>query len=192
MRGLLFTAALFALAAPLWLPYLGVMLVVADPLVPANAVIPLAGGHQRARYAVEIFAAGYATCFVATDLVPNDAGDGWRSGENRAIALENGIPPTQIRQTTGIVRSTYEEAQAIRELAEAQDWRSLIIVTSPTHTRRTRLIMDEVFRDSAIVVMVHPVVGYDYNPAGWWRDEQERKLTLWEYLKLTAFFVGYR
>ena len=42
----------------LWLPLIGGFLVVADPLQPADALLPLAGGQERVVYAAKLFNQG--------------------------------------------------------------------------------------------------------------------------------------
>jgi uncharacterized SAM-binding protein YcdF (DUF218 family) len=192
LRHLLLLGAVIALTIPLWLPAIGTALVVADPPANADAVVPLGGDMgARVRYAADLLAAGHAPLLLITDLIPGSAGE-LRSKEHAAQAIAHGVPAARLVYAERVVRSTYQELLAVRELAGRQGWRSLIIVTSPEHTRRTRLMADEVFAASGIAVAVRPVQGYGYDPATWWRDERERMLTLNEYPKLLAFLLGYR
>ena len=189
---LLLLVALLALATPLWLPAIGLALVVSDPLAPADAIAPLAGGTDRARYAIALQRSGIAPWLVASDIRLLGPLGRLGSEQTRTLAAAAGLLPWQIYETDRVVRSTYQELLAIRALAERQGWHSLIIVTSPEHTRRTRLMADEIFCASAISVRVRPVQGHGYDPARWWRSERERTLTLTEYPKLLAFLLGYR
>ena len=190
---ILLALALLALASPLWLPAIGLALVVADPLAHADALVPLAGGANRVKYAAELFQAGYADWLVASDVAPSRGPDGGLlSRENATTAIISGVPATALRATERQVFSTYTEAEAIRELAHRAGWRSLIIVTSPQHTRRAQAIFRTVFADDPIVIIVRPVVGYSYRPTAWWEDKDERWQTLLEYVKLLAFYLGYR
>lgn len=191
-RGLAPLLALLALAAaPLWLPLLGTALVVADPLAPADAIVALAGSDTRAWYAAELQRAGYARWTLTSDIKYIGPLGRLASEKNRTIAVAGGVLPWHIYETDRIVPSTYTELLAIRDAARARGWRSLIVVTSPQHTRRTRLMADEIF-GAEIAVSVAPVLGPPYNPAQWWRGEHERRLTLTEYPKLLVFLIGYR
>jgi len=190
-RALLF-ALLCVAATPLWLPLLGTALVVADPLAPADAVVPLAGDlGERVASAAELLHAGFAPRLVLSDLRVDDDG-ALTSKDHRRFALDAGVQPGRLFPIDRTVRSTYQELVAVRELATRSGWRSLIVVTSPQHTRRTRLIAAEVFRDSSIAVHVRPVEGFGYTPSRWWQSDRERTLTLGEYPKLLAFLLGYR
>jgi uncharacterized SAM-binding protein YcdF (DUF218 family) len=141
----------------LWLPFFGRWLVIADPLVPAQAIVPLAGGGERVNHAARLYKQGKAAWFVIPTLV----------------------------------YSTYEEALAIRRLAEMRGWDSLLIVTSPYHTRRARTIFNGVFGDSGIGITVRPVDPDTYNGDKWWQDSNNARHTVLEYLKFVAHGIGY-
>jgi uncharacterized SAM-binding protein YcdF (DUF218 family) len=108
------------------------------------------------------------------------------------IATAAGVPAARLHPIATTVTSTYEEAMAVRALAEEQDWHSLIVVTSPVHTRRSRAVFRSVFADSGVTVMVQPASAEEHDGEFWWQDEEERELVLNEYLKLFAFSIGYR
>ncbi len=187
------TGTLLASTYQLWLPAIGAFLVVADPLQRADAIVPLAGGADRAASAAQLFRQGYAGWFVATDLAPDGQGAGMLSSkENAPEAIRRGVPAERICTTAAIVTSTYTEAQAVRALAEQRRWSSLIVVTSPAHTRRAQLLFREVFAGSGVAVIVRPAAELNADPAPWWQSPGERSLSIREYLKLAASLVGYR
>jgi len=189
---LLLLAILLFATHSLWLPLASDFLVVADPLQPADAVVPLAGGLQRANYAAVLFHQGYASSYVVTDAVHSENCLQARRFDITGAALAAGIPQEHLRMTTRAVSSTYEEALAVKELAQAQNWQSLIVVTSPTHTRRARLIFRHIFADMSVKITVRPVAYGGDKTHLWWQDPDERKMVLLEYVKLLAFRVGYR
>ena len=80
----------------------------------------------------------------------------------------------------------------MRDLAQREGWQSLIIVTSPSHTRRSRAIFRTVFTGTGITVSIRPSIGEGKADAAWWRDEHERGMVGREYMKLIAFLVGIR
>jgi uncharacterized SAM-binding protein YcdF (DUF218 family) len=90
------------------------------------------------------------------------------------------------------VYSTYEEAVAVRELARSQNWQSLLIVTSPTHTRRSRMIFRHIFADTGIDVYIRPVTEDWYDPKDWWQNRYQRRQVFLEYLKIAGFLVGFQ
>jgi uncharacterized SAM-binding protein YcdF (DUF218 family) len=180
------------LSHSLWLPLVADFLVVADPLQPADAIVPLAGGVERAQHAAGLFQQGYAGSFVVTD---NSIA--WHSVAQpdlsiTGIATAAGVPVARLHPIATTVTSTYEEALAIRVLAEEQGWQSLLVVTSPAHTRRSRAVFRSVFAGSNVTVMVRPASTAERDNEFWWQDEDERKFVITEYLKLGAFFAGLR
>ena len=182
------------LAHSLWLPIAGRFLVVADPLQPADAVVPLGGGGVgRVAQAAAFLKDGYATWFVTADDELNLPGIRDSYGELvRREAEWQGVSGDRIIVMPGEVETTYEEALALRALAQEQGWTSLLVVTDPYHTRRAHLTFDEVFRGTGVAVGVRPVENSAYDPEAWWRSADDLRNTWTEYAKLATYFLGYR
>lgn len=177
----------------LWLPLIGNFLVVADPLQPADALVSLAGGQERVVYAAKLFNQGYADWLIATNMPLNVPGIRELYGElAKREATWQGVPEERILIAPGTVETTYQEALAVRQLAEERRLRSLIVVTDPYHTRRARMAFQDVFRDTGIAVMVQPVNESKYRPDSWWRTQDGLRETWTEYVKLLLYMVGYR
>ncbi|MBN1956504.1 MAG: YdcF family protein [Anaerolineae bacterium] len=184
---------LLILAGPLWLPLLGRFLVVSDPLQPADALVPLAGGRQRVVYGAELFNDGYARWFVATDMLLNVPGV--RASYSELVQQEavwQGVPRERILLLSRVADDTYQEAAFVRELAEEQGWQSLLVVTDPFHTRRARIMFRQVFADSGVSVVIYPVSDHWYQPDSWWKSGDGLRETWMEYSKLALYLVGYR
>lgn len=179
-----------------WLPTIRHMLLVADPLRPVDTIVPLAGGLSRASYAAMLYRQGYAEWFVVTDrlnaAVPVYPITEWGITEE---AIANGVPQHRLRSIMvpiAPVGSTYEEALAVRDLAELHSWQTLIVVTSAAHTRRSQTVFRDVFAGSGIRVIIRPADCDCETPSQWWLDTEERSLVWQEYLKLVAYRMGYR
>jgi uncharacterized SAM-binding protein YcdF (DUF218 family) len=190
-RSPLLAAAAALLAVALALPLLAVLLVAADPLAPADAAVALAGDlGERAQAAAALVRQGYAPRLIISDMQAGPDGQLF-SPAHRELARAAGVPEDRLYPADRVARSTYTELGAIRDLARRQGWRTLIVVTSPQHTRRTRIIADAVFRGSGVRVIVRPSA-----PSGpllaWPRSRREAELTLLEYPKLLVFLLGYR
>ena len=187
-------AAILVLASyQFWLPLIGGFLVVADPLEPADALIPLAGGQERVVYAANLFNQGCADWFITTDMPLNVPGI--RESYSELVkreAIWQGVPEGRVLAAPGVAETTYEEAIAIRRLAHEQGWSSLIIVTDPWHTRRARMAFQDAFRGASIKVTVRPVNGSWYQADSWWKSRDGLRETWTEYLKLILYLVGYR
>ena len=176
-----------------WLPLPARFLLLEDPLQEADALVPLAGGEQRSLDAARLFQEGYAEWFVATNMPLKVPGIRASYGELvRKEAILQGIPEEQILIVPGTVKTTCEEALAVRRLVDEQGWRSLLVVTDPLHTRRARLCFREAFRDTSATVTVRAITGSWYDPETWWQSTDSLRETWTEYVKLALHLVGYR
>lgn len=179
-------------AQELWLPLIGKALVTADPLRPADAIVPLAGDRSRVDEAAELFKHGYANRFVITNMWIDSVSPPLKYAELvREQAVRAHVPEQQILVATNSVSTTYTEAMSLRRFAQEQHWRSVLVITSPSHSRRARMILRAVFRDTNIAITVRPVNNHWYTPQTWWKSREGVKETGLEYLKLAAYFVGY-
>lgn len=199
MRGLkvallLGVAAVLAATHALWLPAIGRFLVVSDPLAPADAILPLGGaGRTRTEAAARLYAQGWATWFVVTDMPLNLPGVRERYADLvQREAVWNGVPELRIVQAPGLHRTTYSEALALRQLMTDRGWRTLIIVTDPYHTRRARMSFRDAFRGTDLTVTVYALEGSWWKPNAWWRDGDSLRETWTEYLKLLLYVLGYK
>jgi uncharacterized SAM-binding protein YcdF (DUF218 family) len=177
-----------------WLPLVGRFLVVEDPLRPADALVPLAGEWPRIAAGAELLKQGYARWFVITEMQVDQqqASPGFRYSESaRRQAIEEGVPAKQIMVAPDVVATTYAEARALRRLAQEQGWRSLIVVTSPYHTRRSRIIFRAAFAGSGVTIVVRAMKQHWYHADNWWRFPDSQETTAREYLKLALYLLGY-
>ncbi|MFO7166518.1 MAG: YdcF family protein [Chloroflexota bacterium] len=179
-------------AHPLWLPPIGAFLIVSEPPVPSDAVAPLAGDSRRVAAAAALWRQGLAPRLVLSDMwVDATAPPGLYAQMVREQAVGLGVPAEAIVTAPGRPASTYREARNLRALAEREGWRSVTVVTSAFHTRRSRLILDEAFAGSSVAVRVTPVAGDPYAAGTWWRSARGWQATLSEYAKLLLYAAGY-
>jgi len=132
--------ALLVVIRGLGLPLIGGALIVADPLRPADAVVPLGGGEPG------LVRQGDARWLIVTDSEIDLPGihDSWADLVRRE-AIWQGTPEARSVAAPDIVTTTYNEAQAVRRLVLARGWRTLLVLTDPYHTRRARLVFRDVF-----------------------------------------------
>lgn len=173
------------LTSPLILRGIGALLIYADPLKEADSVVALSGDTgDRVAEAARLYQKQYASyLFITYTEKPA------RDALIRAAVME-GIPADRVIVTEMQVSNTVDEARAIKALAKERAQDSLIIITDPFHTLRTRIIFRNVFRGSGIDVQVRPVGGHWYRSTTWWRTAEGRRYTLEEYLKILLYFFG--
>jgi uncharacterized SAM-binding protein YcdF (DUF218 family) len=164
---------IFRFAAESW--------IIEDPLDKADALIVLSDDNfyaDRATRAAELFREGKAAVVVAS---------GRRLRPKAGIAelmehdlVERGVPKEKILRFVHDADSTREEAEALRRLARERKWRSLIVVTSNYHTRRTRYIFRRVFPQGMEVRIASARDG-DFDPQHWWEKRKSTKELIREF-----------
>jgi uncharacterized SAM-binding protein YcdF (DUF218 family) len=198
----LLAAALVVLAAAAHRPALrliGRALVVEDALAPADAVVIMAGGiPTREATAAGLYRKGWAPLVVlSNDFTPARVRDlialGARrldyQGEARLVLEKYGVPPNAIVALSVPVKTTEAELRLVAEAAQARGWRRIILVTSPEHSRRVRLVWARQAPGS-IEGRVALVRSDDFLEDGWWRKRRQAEAVLHEYLGLAAIYLG--
>ncbi|MDX9864484.1 MAG: YdcF family protein [Anaerolineaceae bacterium] len=170
---------------------MGGLLIVQDPLEPADAIVALSGGNDRIDEAARLYQEKYGRTVILTEtgeFLPE-----WNVNYSSLLiaeAVRLGIPAGAITVTEGAATSTMDEANHVRDLMANRGLKSCIVVTDPFHTLRTRLIFREVFADSGMSVAIKPVTGHWYKSRSWWLTSEGRSATFLEYVKLFGYFLG--
>lgn len=98
-----------------------------------------------------------------------------------------GVPEDRIITVVHDTDDTLDEMIRIHELCEQRKWKSLIVVTSNYHTRRTRLIARYVLGPDTrftVVGATHGGLGRD-----WWKNHTDLRTFLIEFEKLVAYTI---
>ncbi|MBN1106767.1 MAG: YdcF family protein [Deltaproteobacteria bacterium] len=189
---------LTALRIPI-LTGLGRYLVVEHKPSKSDLIVCLAGGNvERALGTAEVYRRGLAArIFVAPEENPDGFDVLMREGIEypRSVDLlvtllqKLGVPNSGIVAGRRPVRSTLEEASAVRDFVIREKARSLILVTSPTHSRRVHLTFKKVFEgeDVRIQVVATPYSGF--KPETWWESRKYIRKVILEYQKLIFYVV---
>lgn len=170
---------------------LGAFLIVGDRLKKSDGVVVLGGGEEdRVVEAVLLIREQYGAWLILTEPGEVEPGKGPASEVYTMVAVDSGLSPHAILVTDEEANSTYDEAVTVRHLMEKQNFKSVIVVTDPYHTLRTRLIFREVFKGSGLTVRVHPVVGHWYRSDTWFLSLDGWANTIREYVKLVGYLSG--
>ena len=110
--------------------------------------------------------------------------------EARSRLLALGVPADAITVLHGRAVSTTGEARLIAGWACRTGVRSLVVVTSPSHTRRARLILRRLL--PGIELTVRPARAEFLPTRHWWRSRRTSKLVLSEYQKLANYWLSER
>lgn len=178
-----------------WLGAVGGFLIVQDPLVHADAVLPLAGDRYRVDEAARLFHADFGAQFLVTDSWLYWGGKvdpaGRYAAQIREQALGLGVPGEHILVVEGTAATTYEEAHLLHAAATKHSLRSLVVVTSPYHTRRARRILNDAFQGSGVRISVQPVAAHWFTSRSWWQSREGWTIAAQEYAKFTLYYLGY-
>lgn len=199
---LVFTAYLLVSAFhdPL-LTALGRYLIVEHTPERSDLIVCLAGGNvDRGLEAADAYHKGLAPkVFTAREELP----DGYNKLVAKGIrfptktdllaALMNdlGIPKSALIFSDNVVASTWEEAQQVKKTVDLHGFKSIIIITSPPHTRRSWLTYKKVFGKDQIRIIVLPSRYSNFRPEDWWKRRRYVRDVIFEYEKLILYFFKY-
>ena len=176
-----------------WLTKLAILLIVeTDSLQPADAIIILAGDAERFHHGVSLYESEYAPHIIFTSdsapLLLIDLHIDWEEITQNAIK-KAGIP----EGATSLVRSTstYDDAKHSYQLMQRKGFHSAIVVSSPYHMRRVKMIFSKIYRDSGIELQYSSVRDSWFNVEKWWTRERELVTINNEYIKLIFYLLKY-
>ena len=173
---------------------LGKYLIVSDPIEKADAIVVLSGGEKdRLPEAAELFTEGYSDTVILTDTGYLSEGSESEAAVDPNVIkaydlTQLGVPISNILITRDVVGSTLDEANSVLAIMQKQGFQSMIIVTDPYHSRRTKLVFGRIFQDSGITVRIQSVKDHWFTGAGWWMHPEGWKYLITEYAKLFAFW----
>lgn len=192
------------LAALVALPLLPRILQVEDKVTKADYILPLAGEWHRFLKAAELYKAGLAPSVLlsnAKDREPSrfnavldDMGIEIppRSQLRRRILVHLGVPPDALAEFGRGHISTAEEAEALRTFLgqrSVTEKPRIILVTSPYHTRRAKMIFSDLVPDADFIVTAPPEGKL---VARWWTDRTSAITSVLESFKFAHYIVGGR
>lgn len=164
-----------------------------DAIVVLGADVPV-----RAMAAADLYKQGMApTVFVS----PGSLSEEWKGAVsdlgvdlpddaemNRRVLMRLGVPAAAIHRI-GEADGTIGEANEVLSTAKRAGLRSILVVTSKYHTRRTGQIFRRVMGDTVHVKVIGS--SYDsFNPSRWWKTRPDMRSVLLEYQKLLAFTLS--
>lgn len=177
------------------LPALGLWLVVADPLAPSDAIFVVAGVppvreveaaalyHRKLAPVVGLSRARERNT-LARALARLPPGQAVTSG----VLLTLGVPDRAILRLEREVENSVEELRHIAEVSQARGYRRIILVSSPPHTRRIRMIWDA--GRSGITALVHPTPYETFDQTQWWRSRHGVETVVHELGGMLNFTLG--
>ncbi len=180
---------------------LGQFLVVAHEPQKSDVIVCLAGGNiERGLATAELYQRGLApTVFLASEEQP----DGYALLRERGLHYPEqvdllvmvlrglGVPDAALLKGDRRVGSTHDEAMLVKGLVEKRGYDSIILVTSPTHSRRAWLTFKRVLREEDCRIFMVPTPYSGFSPANWWQERRYLRQVVLEYQKLFFYLLRY-
>lgn len=174
-------------------------LVTEDPIKKADAIVVLGGGDpSRLLEAIELHNEGLSGKIIITRGGEPDGLDyliskGISYPEepelSRFIAKSLNLDENTLILLPGRVYGTKDEAESVRDYSEENGLGTLIVTTSAYHTKRAKIIFNDVFEGSNIFVMIKPSRFESYDAEGLSTNKSYWKYVIFEYQKLLYYYA---
>jgi len=175
------------------------LLVVDDRPAHADAIVVLAGATpEREAKAATLYREGWAPrVVISRQVLPTNVRDLLRLGvrsldlqQEARLALEKyGVPANRIVALADVASNTESELALVHRIARERGYRRVILVSSPFHTRRVKLIWSRADGER-IEGLVVAARNEEFTVDGWWRKRRVAEAALHEYLGLLAIYLG--
>ncbi|MDY7000531.1 MAG: YdcF family protein [Thermodesulfobacteriota bacterium] len=168
-----------------------------EPGQVADAIVVLGGSYFRPLYAADLYIEGRAPVVYVGRVIPPkeakilkevDVDLPLQEEAYRRILVRKGVPQEAVRLYGHRLISTAQEAQALKGIFKGEP-RTLILVTSPFHVRRAKLIFEDILPECEILAVGSP---YEPFPKKWWTTQQSALKVVSETSKFLFYLAGGR
>lgn len=178
----LIISILIAVAVVIFAPMLiAVYLSPQSPLAKADAIVVVSGGDTDARISegVKLYLQKWAPKLVFSGAAAE--GDVSNALAMKRIAVTKGVPAGDILIEENS-KTTVENADFTAKIIRDNDYKSIILVTSPYHQRRAYTQFRE-FLGKDFIILNHSAIDSTWAKKSWWENANARFLTLGEIMK---------
>jgi uncharacterized SAM-binding protein YcdF (DUF218 family) len=161
---------------------LGRWLVVNDAMARASAIVVLGGGYPfRALEAASLYREGWAPeVWLPRSADPNRDAALMRLGfepvvehaSSAAVLAHRGVPAAAVRVLPGVVQSTADELEVVAAELARRSGDTVVLVTSPPHTRRVRATWRAVV-GRAPRAIIHYAQDEPFDAGRWWGNTRD-------------------
>ena len=182
---------------PVALNWLAGLLVRQDPLQPADVVIALGGGQHclRLQYAAELYHKGFGRKLLLSGMEFEAGGPAEEKVRQQAMNL--GVPAADIFILTSDIFNltkafnTRTEADNLAVLMHRQGWKSAVMVSEPSHTRRAHYTLRHAAPDLTFYAAPVPAQWSGvWRAERWWTRHRDTRHTIREFLAWINTLVG--
>ena len=189
--------ALLVIVAVVVFRNVGHWLVREDALGKADVIVVLSGGLPfRAEAAAGVFNSRYAPAvWVSRPNSPQEElaalGIHFVGEEeyNREVLVQQGVPDSAIRIFPDTIVNTQDEVEEISREMRRDGKHTVIIVTSPQHTRRVKALWKKLVGDDPGLI-VRAAWGDRFDADHWWRTTADVRAVVRESMGLLNVWAG--
>jgi hypothetical protein len=139
----------------------------------------------------DLVKAGFATRVAIFDRTPNRvqmefARRGVQSLDMKRVSIQllHAVGITDVQVIPSAVVGTEDEGHVLQSWCTANGIHSILFVSTPDHSRRTRRVLDRALGQRGITVMVHYSKYSEFDPASWWLTREGQRTEAIELEKL--------
>lgn len=179
----------FPLFYRFWLTQAGGWLIHQDKIEKADAILVLGGGRgERVLQGAALYREKYADLIMITgefEQIMSGPVYHW-AVQGQKLAGNRGVPKNKVLPILDS-KSTRDDATLSLAECRKRNFKSLIVVSEPYHTKRAFYIFKKVYKGSGIKVMIYPVQDSWYKRDTWWYSEYGLMATTDEYIKFVYY-----
>ena len=177
-----------------WLGQMGGWLIYQDNLATADCILVLGGGRgERVLQGVELYQKKYAPKIMMTgefEQVMFGPTYHWAL-QGQKLAVSRGVPKNDVIPILTSM-STRDDATLSKTECLKHNYRSLIVVSEPFHTKRAYYTFKKAFKGSGIKIMIYPVQDSWWTRDNWYQSEKGLLAGEEEYMKFAYYILkGY-
>ncbi len=159
-----------------------------DELKPADVIVILAGEQtERVEYGVKLFKEGWARkdriIMAGGPLVWKYSWASLMKEHSEHLGISGDVIILEDKS-----RSTEEDAKFTKEILIKNGYKSIILVTSPYHSKRSLKIFQKVMGNEVKIISA-PVEDSWFRFDDWWKRRRDRAVVLSEYSKFVWLWI---
>lgn len=158
-----------------------------DELKPVDVIVVLSGeSEERVVYGAKLFKEGWARKNRIIMTGGPVVGRHTEAGLMKELAEELGVPGKYVLLADKS-RSTEEDAKYTGEIMKRYGFKSIILVTSPYHSRRAAVIFKKMLQGARIISAPADKSWFSFDD--WWKRTRDRDVVLSEYSKFIRLWI---
>lgn len=169
----------------------GSFLITGDRVRNVDAIVVLSGDEgARVKEASKLFGSGLAKYLIITKSDHEEIQENQTNSEKMMrIAIDEGVASDSILFTNQEAGDTIGEAREVLAVAKQRQINSILVITDPYHTRRTKIVFNQIFKGSEIRTSVHGISDHWYKSYTWFLSLEGWRITVQEYASIFFFAI---